>query len=527
MEQLVREKTASRMILDGATLTPEQVYAVAHDPARSVEPAAAALRRVKASNALVKSEVEHKVVYGVTTGFGPMASHIIGRDKLRELQLNLVRSHSVGAGAPLPEAFVLAAMVGRLNTFLTGYSGVSEAVVRQLATFINHRIVPIIPEHGAVGTSGDLVQLAHIALALIGEGEVFYRGKRTRAARVLKSLDIKPLVLMPKEGLSLINGTSMMTGIAALLAVWAERLTGIAIVAGALALELVHGLSDALAETLHAARPHAGQRDIAARLRELLGQSRLLRHRHELQARVSVIEDSYVTPEQIQEIYSLRCIPQILGPVIDIVRKFRNDVTTELNSATDNPVVDVPGGTFLHGGNFHGDVIAASVDQMKIGLIKLTILAERQVNFFLNRNVNQTFPPFLNLNRPGLTLALQGVHFVATSTTAHSQSLGYPHSLHSISTNGDNQDVVSMGTDAALIAHKVVENAFIVLAVELISLAQAVDVIKAVDRIAPPSRALYLKVRAVVPPVVEDRAFSSEVNQLAETLKADASFDFR
>jgi len=164
MEQLVREKTASRMILDGATLTPEQVYAVAHDPARSVEPAAAALRRVKASNALVKSEVEHKVVYGVTTGFGPMASHIIGRDKLRELQLNLVRSHSVGAGAPLPEAFVLAAMVGRLNTFLTGYSGVSEAVVRQLATFINHRIVPIIPEHGAVGTSGDLVQLAHIAL---------------------------------------------------------------------------------------------------------------------------------------------------------------------------------------------------------------------------------------------------------------------------------------------------------------------------------------------------------------------------
>jgi histidine ammonia-lyase len=527
MEQLVRQKTASRLVLDGATLAPEQVYAVAHDSAFTVEPAAAGLKRVKASNALVKAEVEHKVVYGVTTGFGPMASHIIGRDKLNELQLNLVRSHSVGAGAPLPEPFVLAAMVGRLNTFLTGYSGVSEAVVRQLATFINHRIVPIIPEHGAVGTSGDLVQLAHIALALIGEGEVFYQGKRTKAARVLKSLGIAPLVLMPKEGLSLINGTSMMTGIAALLAVWAERLVGIAIAAGALALELVHGLSDALAEELHAARPHVGQRDIARRLRELLAESRLLRHRHELQARVSVIEDSYVTPEQIQEIYSLRCIPQILGPVIDIVRKFRTDVTIELNSATDNPVVDVAGGTFLHGGNFHGDVIAASVDQMKIGLVKLTILAERQVNFFLNRNVNQTFPPFLNLNRPGLTLALQGVHFVATSTTAHSQSLAYPHSLHSISTNGDNQDVVSMGTDAALIAHKVVENAFIVLAVELIALAQAVDVIKAADRIAPPSRALYRKVRAIVAPVVEDRAFSGEVNQLTEALKADASFDFR
>ena len=229
MEQLVRQKAASRVVLDGATLVPEQVYAVAHDPQVSVEPSAAALKRVRASNALVKSEVERKVVYGVTTGFGPMASHIIGRDKLKELQLNLVRSHSVGAGAPLPEPFVLGAMVGRLNTFLTGYTGVSEAVVRQLATFINHRIAPIIPEHGAVGTSGDLVQLAHIALALIGEGEVFYRGKRTKAARVMKSLGIEPLVLMPKEGLSLINGTSMMTGIAALLAVWAERLVGIAI----------------------------------------------------------------------------------------------------------------------------------------------------------------------------------------------------------------------------------------------------------------------------------------------------------
>jgi histidine ammonia-lyase len=527
MEQAVRQKAANRVVLDGATLLPEQVYAVAHDAALAVEPAGAALKRARASNALVRAEVESKVVYGVTTGFGPMASHIIGRDKLKELQLNLVRSHSAGAGAPLPEPFVLAAMVGRLNTFLTGYSGVSDAVIGQLATFINHRIVPIVPEHGAVGTSGDLVQLAHVALGLIGEGEVFYHGRRTKAARVLKSLGIAPLVLMPKEGLSLINGTSMMTGIAALLAVWAERLIGIAVAAGALALELVHALSDALALELHAARPHVGQRDVAARLRALLADSSLLRHRHELQARVSVIEDSYVTPEQIQEIYSLRCIPQILGPVVDIVRKFRADVTTELNAATDNPIVDVAGRTFLHGGNFHGDVIAAAVDQMKIGLVKLTILAERQANFFLNRNVNQTFPPFLNLNKPGLTLALQGVHFVATSTTAHSQSLAYPHSLHSISTNGDNQDVVSMGTDAALIAAKVVDNAFIVLAVELIALAQAVDVIKAADRIAPPARELYRKVRAVVPAIVADRAFSSEVNELAATLRADASFDFR
>jgi histidine ammonia-lyase len=523
MGRIGRQKSRKSLVFDGETLSPEQVHALAYGPESLVALSPAALKRVRASHAIVKAQVRQKVVYGVTTGFGPMASHIIARDKLDELQLNLVRSHSVGAGPPLPAEFVLAAMASRLNTFLKGNSGVSEGLIRHLAGFIEHRIAPIVPEHGAVGTSGDLVQLAHIALGLIGEGEVFYRGKRRRAPAVLRKLGIAPLVLHPKEGLSLINGTSMMTGIAALLVVWAERIVGLSIRAGALALELVNGLTDAIAAELHAVRPHVGQGQVARHLRELLADSKLLTHRHDVQARVNIIDDTYVTPEQIQEIYSLRCIPQILGPVVDIVRKFRGDVTVELNSVTDNPVIDIASEVFLHGGNFHGDYIAAAVDQMKIGIVKLTILAERQINFFLNRNVNRSFPPFLNLNQPGLTLALQGVNFVATSTTAHSQSLAYPHSLHSISTNGDNQDVVSMGTDAALIGWKVIENAFTVLAIELIALAQAVDVLDVGARLAPPSRALYEKVRAVVPAITKDRSFSGELNQLIDTIRADAS----
>ncbi len=509
----------SGIVLDGETLSPEQVYALAHAAEPGIGLAPAALKRVRASQAMVEAEVRHKVVYGVTTGFGPMASHIIARDQLEELQLNLVRSHAVGAGAPLPEEFVLAAMVARLNTFLHGSSGVGEPLVRHLAGFVDRRIAPIVPEHGAVGTSGDLVQLAHIALALVGEGEVFHHGRRLRTAPLLKRLGIRPHVLAPKEGLSLINGTAMMTGIAAILSVLAERLIDLSVRAGAMALELVRGLTDAIAPELHAARPHPGQQEVARRLRALLVGSERLTDRADLQARVGVSDDVYVTPEQIQEIYSLRCIPQVVGPVLDIWRKVRGDIAIELNSATDNPIVDVEHRLFLHGGNFHGDYVAAAMDQLKIGLVKLTILSERRVNFFLNRNVNRTFPPFLNLDRPGLSLALQGVQFVATSTTAHSQSMAYPHSLHSIPTNGDNQDVVSMGTDAALIANKVIENAFIVIAIELIVLAQAVDVLDITASLAPASLALYRAVRSVVPTIVKDRSFSGELNRLIAALR--------
>ncbi|MDO8523940.1 MAG: aromatic amino acid ammonia-lyase [bacterium] len=519
-------KKRNTLVLDGGSLTPEMVSEFVADKTTVVSITPDALKKVRDGNAFLNREVGKNVIYGITTGFGPMASHVIGKNQLEELQYNLVRSHAVGAGKPIPEDFVLAAMLDRLNTFLKGHSGVSEGLTEQLTHFINRRIIPIVPRHGAVGASGDLVQLAHIALALIGEGEVSVKGKRMPAKAALKKFRIRALKLGPKEGIALINGTSFMTGIAALVVCRAEHLLNTTIEASALAFELVNGITDAVSDGLSAVRPHVGQREIARRLRTIIETSKLVTDRKKLQSRVSVIDNVYITPEQIQDVYSFRCVPQILGPVFDILQKVKNDVTIELNSVTDNPIIDLKEKTFLHGGNFHGEYVAQAMDQLKIGIIKLTMLSERRINFFLNRNVNQTFPPFLNLNQPGLTLALQGVQFVATSTTAGSQSLGYPHSLHSISTNADNQDVVSMGTDAAFMTAKVIENAYTVLAIELITLAQAVDVLKVGNKLSAPSRALYSKVRKTMPVVIEDRSFSSELNELIRKLKKGEEEEF-
>lgn len=480
-----------------------------------------AIARVRKTQLFLQTKADQGVVYGVNTGFGPMASHIVGKGQLRQLQYNLIRSHASGVGQALPEEFVLAAMIDRLNTLAQGYSGVSEAVLTQLVFFINNRITPIVPEHGAVGTSGDLVQLAHIALALIGEGECMYRGKRRNTTAVLEELQQSPLELGPKEGLALINGTSVMTGIAALLVVDAKRSIDIATRSGALALELVHAFPDAFDPLLQNVRPHKGQAAIAASLRTLFQGSQLLRDRTEFQSRVVVEDEHRVIPEDVQEVYSFRCLPQILGPILDTQQVVYDTITTELNSVTDNPVVDVAGERFLHGGNFHGDYIATAVDYLKIGLVKTGLLAERRINFFLNRGVNRTFPPFLNMQQPGLSLALQGMQFVATSTAAHNQSLAFPHSLHSISTNADNQDVVSMGTDAALIAHRVATNTLYIQALELFTLAQAVSLTNTYDTLSAEGKKLVDLVRTCTKPVVEDRSLHPELEALTQLLRSD------
>ena len=259
----------------------------------------------------LEKESNRKIIYGVNTGFGPMASHIVGRSKLVELQENLIRSHAVGMGDPIPEEYVLACMMVRLNTLIKGFSGVSPQLIKQLQTFINRRIIPVVPEHGAVGTSGDLVQLAHIALALIGEGEVFYKGRRHQTSKLLAQLKVPPHKLRLKEGLALINGTSMMAGIAALLCVEAKRLASISIRNGAFSLELVRGFSDSISERLHNLRPHEGQRIVARELRRILSSSSLLRNRGKFQQTFEVTDSVHTIPEGVQEVYSLRCIPQM------------------------------------------------------------------------------------------------------------------------------------------------------------------------------------------------------------------------
>jgi len=507
------------ILLDGDTLTPALIEAATHDPNIHVWIAPKALISAQKSKKFLDQEFNKKIIYGVNTGFGPMASYIIGRADVIALQENLIRGHAMGMGEPLSQSYVLAAMIVRLNTMVKGHSGVSVELLKQLESFINHRIIPIVPEHGAVGTSGDLVQLAHIALALIGEGEVWYQNKRQPTLGVLKRLRIVPHALQPKEGLSLINGTSMMSGIAALVCIEAERLVSTSLRTGALSLELIGAFDDAISERLHALRPHHGQQAVARILRELLASSRLLRNRKAFQKKFLLEDKSRIIMESVQEIYSLRCIPQVVGPVLDILKKVKHEVTIEINSVTDNPVIDEPGKIFLHGGNFHGDYIAAGMDQLKASMVKLTMLSERRINFFLNQNVNHFFPPFMNLKTPGLTMGLQGLQFVATSTTSQSQTFAFPQHVHSIPTNADNQDIVSMGTDAALLVMHVIENAYIVFTIEALTLAQGVDFRQEKPKLSAASRKFIEVIRRAIPTVREDRSLTPELPRLSAALR--------
>ncbi|MBM3261682.1 aromatic amino acid lyase [Candidatus Kaiserbacteria bacterium] len=513
------------LAIDGSSLTTTDIAAFVGQPDMTVSLSPQTLRRMKAHRDFLLGAAQTQAIYGVNTGFGPMVTHIISAQEITALQYNLLRGHAVGMGTPIDSRFVLSAMIVRLNTLAKGFSAASSALAQTLAACINARITPIVPEHGAVGTSGDLVQLAHIALMLIGEGEVMYWGKRQPALRALKKAGITPHTLGPKEGLCLINGTSVMSGIGALLLVETSRALAIATRAGALAFELMKGFTDVIDPTLHAARPHEGQERIARAMRDLTRNSKLLSNRQKVLAKVEINDSTHVTDILLQEVYSLRCIPQVLGPVLETLWKSEGTVYTEINSVTDNPIVDLESKRFLHGGNFHGDYVATALDQMKAGLIKMTLMSERRINLFLNKNINHTFTPFLNLKTPGLTIGLQGLQFVATSTAADSQSLGYPHSLHSISTNGDNQDIVSMGTDAALFAAKVLDNAFVVLAIELVALSQAVAVLDVESKLSPASRALVEKVRTSVKPIIDDRSLTSELEALRTALRYDESLD--
>ncbi len=508
-----------KLFLDGKNLKLSSIQSISENLSAKLELTRSSLEKIKRNNNFLKKNLNERIIYGINTGFGPMASHLLGKSQLFELQTNLIRSHAMGMGDPIKPDFVLAAMIVRLNTLVKGYSGVSHDLLNKLALLINKRIIPVVPEHGAVGTSGDLVQLAHIALALIGEGSVLYQGKIYQTKTLFKKLGISPYKLQPKEGLALINGTSVMSGIGSLLVLQAEKLINLSLQLGALSLELTNAFFDSIAAELHQLRPHFGQIAAAKILREILKSSDLLRDRENGTSQLKLSEDVQKLPEAIQEVYSLRCIAQIVGPVLDSYEQSKKVLEIEINSVTDNPIINEDTKQFYHGGNFHGEYVAQTLDQLKASLVKLTMLSERRINYFLNPNLNKRFPPFLNLLTPGLTLGLQGLQFVATSTTASSQTLAYPHYIHSIPTNGDNQDIVSMGTDAALLTSKVVENAFIVLTIELVTLSQAVDALGVANRLSPKTKQLYNNTRKLFPKIVEDKFVQDKLQNLLEAVK--------
>ncbi len=473
-------------------------------------------REVEQCYTFLAEFAREKVIYGINTGFGPMAQWRIEDDKLTQLQYNIIRSHSTGAGEPLEPMAVRGAMLARLMTFVQAHSGVHVEVIDLLVELLNREIYPVVPEHGSVGASGDLVQLSHIALALIGEGEVFYRGERMKTAEVFAREGIEPLKMYLREGLAATNGTAVMTGLGLKNLLSARHLMAWSLTASVLMNEIAQSYDDLMSEVLNGLKQHEGQRVVAARMREIAtGSRRLLSREEELYH----AHEEAIFEHKVQPYYSLRCVPQILGPVWDEMQSVECVLVGELNSVDDNPIVDPANRTVIHGGNFHGDYVSFAMDKLKIALTKLTMLAERQMNYLFHDRINGILPPFVNLGVLGLNYGLQASQFTATSTTAECQTLSNPMYVHSIPNNNDNQDIVSMGTNSALICARVVENSFQVMAIHLMALVQAVDCLKIAEQLAPATRDLYERVRALVPVFVEDTPKYEEIERLMALLK--------
>ncbi len=477
---------------------------------------AAVIDRVEESFAFLKEFSENKVIYGVNTGFGPMAQYRIKDEDRLQLQYNLIRSHSSGTGKPLDAVNVKAVILARLNTLSLGNSGVHPSVIHLMKEFLNRDITPLIFEHGGVGASGDLVQLAHLALALIGEGEVFYKGKRLPTAEVFEIENLKPINVEIREGLALMNGTSVMTGIGIVNVHNSRKILDWSIKCSCAINEIVKAYDDHLSLELNNAKKHFGQQEVARLMRENLSDSTLVRKREDHLYSGNNNEDIF--KEKVQEYYSLRCVPQILGPVLDTINYTSQVLENEINSANDNPIVDVKNKQVYHGGNFHGDYISLEMDKLKIVIAKLTMLSERQLNYLLNSKINEILPPFVNLGVLGFNFGMQGVQFTATSTTAESQMLSNPMYVHSIPNNNDNQDIVSMGTNAAVIAGKVIENAFEVLAIELITIVQAIDALNYKNDVSSVTRKMYDDIRAIVPEFKEDQIMYPIVQKVKDYL---------
>ena len=467
--------------------------------------------QVVASYEFLKEFSKDKVIYGINTGFGPMAQWRIEDEHLKELQYNIIRSHSTGAGERLPDICVRAAMLSRLKTFLEGHSGVHVTLIDLLIEFINRGICPVVPRHGSVGASGDLVQLAHIALTLIGEGEVSYRGEIRPAGEVLAENGLEPLQMHIREGLAVTNGTAVMTGIGTVNYLQTERLLGWEILCSVMMNEIASSYDDFMSEVLNGLKFHPGQIRVAELMRSLSEGSKLLRNR-----KIELFHKSgeQVFKQKVQPYYSLRCVPQILGPVYDTLMNAGQVIEDEVNSVDDNPIVDMASVNVIHGGNFHGDYISFEMDKLKIAVTKMTMLAERQMNYLFHDRINGILPPFVNLGVLGLNYGLQASQFTATSTTAESQTLSNPMYVHSIPNNNDNQDIVSMGTNSALICRTVVENCSQVLAIHLMALVQAVDCLDVADKLAPATRKLYDKVRGIVPVFKDDTPKYNEIKAL-------------
>jgi histidine ammonia-lyase len=487
------------MILDGEHLDIDRVVAVAAgEPASLGETAAERMRRSR--EAVERMAAGGEPVYGVNTGVGLLADVRVPPAELQALQRNVVRSHAAGVGEPLSRGEVRAMMLIRANVLAKGFSGIRPLVAERLCELLNRGVTPLVPSLGSVGASGDLAPLAHMALALMGEGEAEFGGVVLPAGEALRRAGVEPLELAPKEGISLINGTQAMLAVGCLELAAAETLARAADVACAMTLDALRGTPRAFDPRIHAARPHRGQVESAARLAALLEGSEL--------------RLSHLACRRVQDAYSLRCAPQVHGAVRDTLAEARRVFTVELNSATDNPLVF--DGEIISGGNFHGEPLALQLDYMAIALTGLAAISERRIDRLVNPMLNEDLPPFLTTH-PGLESGLMMAQVSAASLVGDCRVLAHPASPGSIPTSGGKEDFVCMGMSAALKLKRVVANTRAVLAIEALAAARALDLLRPM-RTSEPLEAARDRIRAVSPPLVEDRPLYRDIEAIGRLI---------
>jgi histidine ammonia-lyase len=494
--------------LRGQPLALKEMAEIASGKVR-LELAPAAMAQMEASRRVVwRVAGEHRPVYGINTGFGRLCEVRIADDAIESLQLNLVRSHACGLGRPLSPEETRVVMALRANTLALGYSGVRPLIAEVLVAMLDRGVLAVIPEKGSVGASGDLAPLAHLALAIIGEGEATYQGQRWPSREALRLVRLEPVRLEAKEGLALLNGTQALTAVGGL-ALWrAWRVAGLADVAGAMSLAALLGNPVAFDQRIHAARPQAGQAATAAHLRSLLEGSDVDPSRRRAQG---------TPPARVQDAYSLRAMPQVHGAVRGALEYARAAVETETGSATDNPLVFADTGEVLSGGNFHGAPLALAFDSAAIAMTTLAGIGERRIDRLVNPDLNDGLPAFL-ASDPGVSSGFMMAQVVAASLLNESKVLAHPASVDSLPTSGGQEDHVSMGMTAATKLRTIVENAEYIVAIELLAAAEALRYREPFEP-GPEIRRVVEVVRSIAPPLAEDRPLSVDIEATAAAIR--------
>jgi histidine ammonia-lyase len=492
------------MQLTGQPLSLSEIAQVAYGQT-SIEVAESSHAGIRESRKLIEEIVaKGGVVYGVSTGFGKLAEVHIPADELRQLQLNLVRSHACGVGRPLSIPEVRAMILLRANVLALGFSGIRLEVIQLLCALVNRGVTPFIPEKGSVGASGDLAPLAHLSLTLIGEGEAFHEGKLLPSAEALKKAGLRPVTLEAKEGLALLNGTQAMHAVGGLALFRAQRLARVADVAGAMSLEALKGTPTAFDERIHKARPHPGQQAVAAHLRHLL--------------RDSEIRQSHLADDpRVQDAYSLRCMPQVHGAARGALDHGESVLEIESASATDNPLVFAEAGDVLSGGNFHGAPLALAFDYAAIAVTDLMSISERRTDRLVNPDSSEGLPPFLTPHA-GTHSGFMILHVAAVALLNEAKVLSHPASVDNLPTSGGREDHVSMGMTSALKLRTIVENAEHVLAIELLAGAEGIEFRRPLKAGVGVERA-FEQVRSISQAVDADRSMSPDIERVAAAIR--------